>query len=275
AVGFLVVGANAFGSTTCSSYTSAYLGLFAIGWAASGTCITLPNATATATYTGTPASGLRSDGIPTSFTYNKTLGTSSNFVPYGWFAKGTTNTAFLKAGANPVGAFKSSGGRDAAIAADPALLAAILPNANNWGTGQAGTSVAYNVMNFLCYFSTSSVTGRALSDFSVAQATIVGVNHAKLSTVYVGVRDNGPITGLVTVTLFVNGSVALYQGIVVATSVTVNANGAIAWISLTWVAPANGPFSLSVVLNAPYVVNFNQQDNQMPLNPLNQPTTFA
>ncbi len=275
-VGFLVVGSNGFGATTCSSYNSAYFALFGIKWVSGSTCMTLPNATATATYTGTPASGLRSDGIPTSMTFNKTLGTSSNFVPYNYYTQGPTpNAAFLKAGANAVGAFKTSSGRDAAIAADPALLAAILPNANNWGTGQAGTSILYNTLNFLCYLSTSTATGRALSDFGVAQASIVGQSHLKLSSIYVGVRDNGPVTGLVTLTLYINGSVALYQGVAVSASVTVGLNGGIAWVSLVWIAPGGGPFTLSVVLNAPYVVNFNQQDNQLPLNPLNQPITFV
>ena len=273
-VSFLTVGANAWGSTTCTSFSTAYYALFGVTGGASGSCNTLPNATGTVTYAGTAGVGLLASGIPTSMTLNKTLGASSNFVPYDYF-KGTTNTAFLSVSAHAVGAYKSSSGHDATIAADPALIAGILPNGNNWGTGQAGSSVLYNVMNFLCYLSTSSQTGRALSDFGIAQASIVGQSHSKLTTLYAGVRDNGPITGLVTATLYVNGSIGLYEGIAVSASATVTSAGGIAWITLTWVAPATGPFTLSLVVNAPYVINFDEQDNQMPLNPLNQPITFT
>jgi len=273
-VAFLTVGANAWGATTCASFSLAYWALFGVTGGSSGNCNTLPNATGVATYVGAPGSGLRSDGIPASMTFNKTLGASSNFVPYNYF-KGTTNAAFLKVGANPVGAFKTASGRDATIGADPALLAAVLPNSNNWGTGQAGSSVLYNVVNFLCYLSTASQTGRALSDFGIAQTTLVGQSHTRLSTLYVGVRDNGPVSGLVTATLYVNGSVALFGGIAVSASVTLSSATDISWITLTWVAPANGPFTLSVVINVPYVLNFDQQDNQMPLNPLNLSVTFT
>jgi len=275
AVAFLTVGANAWGSTTCSSFSLAYYAAFGVTGGSSGTCMTLPNATGAATWTGTPASGLLSAGIPASMTFNKTLGTSSNFVPYDYFTKGTVNTAFLKVSGNAVGAFKTSSGRDATIAADPALLAAVLPNSNNWGTGQAGASVLYNVVNFVCGLSSSTQTGRALSDFGVAQATLLGQSHSKLTTIYVGVRDNGPVTGLVTAELFVNGSIALYGGVGVSQSVTVSGGGGIAWVALTWVAPTGGPVTLSVVVTAPYVTNFDQLDNQMPLSPINQPIIFT
>jgi Archaeal Type IV pilin, N-terminal len=273
-VAFLAVGANAWGSTTCSSFSLAYYALFGVTGGSSGTCNALPNATGAATYTATAGVGLLANGIPASMNINKTLGASSNFVPYDSF-KGSTNTAFLKVAGNAVGTYKSSSGRDATIGADPALIAGVLPNANDWGTGQAGASILYNVVNFLCYLSTATQTGRALSDFGVAQATLVGQSHARISTIYVGVRDNGPITGLVTATLYVNGTIALYGGIAVSASVTVTNSGGINWITLTWIAPGSGPYTLSAVVNAPYVLNFDEQDNQMPLNPIGQPTTFS
>jgi len=273
-VSFLVVGANAFGSPACGSYTSAYLGLFGVKWLSGGTCVTLPNATATLTYTSAPALGLRADGIPSSMTANKTLGSSSSFVPYTYFQQGTLGTAFLKAGANVVASIPASGTRGAGIAMDPALLAGILPNGNNWGTGEAGSSVIYNVMNYLCGLATSTSTGRALTDFGIGQATVLGVNHAKLTVVYVALRANGPVSGVVTATLYVNGSTALYQGTIVAQSVTVAGLGTYQFVTLTWVAPANGPFTLSVVLTTTagdlYLPN-----NQLPLTVLNQATTFA
>ena len=273
AVSFLVLGANAFGATACSSYSAAYLTLFAIKGTV-GTCLTLPNATAAATYTGTPASGLRSDGIPASFQFNKTLGSSSSFVPYDYFSQGTTNPAFLKAGANAVGSFKSSGYHQAAIAADPALLAT-LPNGNTWGTGAAGSSVLYNVMGFLFGFSTSTTSGRALSDFAIAQTSVVGQSHSKVTTVYVALRDNGPTAALITGTLYVNGSAAIYQGLLVSASVTVPAVGGVAWLTLSWLAPATGPFTLSVVLVSPAVQDLYAANDQMPISVLNQPTTFV
>ncbi|HEY6237914.1 MAG TPA: hypothetical protein VIZ68_01855, partial [Thermoplasmata archaeon] len=273
-VSFFVVGANAFGSTACGSYTSAYLGLFGAKWVSGGTCITAPNATATLAYTSAPGVGLRADGIPSSMTANKTLGSSSSFVPYTSFTQGTLGTGFLKAGAAVVASIPASGTRGAGMAVDPAMLAGILPNGNNWGTGEAGSSVVYNVMNYLCGLSTSTVTGRALTDFAVGQATVLGVNHAKLTTVYVALRSNGPVSGVVTATLYVNGSTALYQGTIVAQSVTVAGLGTFQFVTLTWVAPANGPFTLSVVLTTTagdlYLPN-----NQLPLTVLNQATTFA
>jgi hypothetical protein len=135
--------------------------------------------------------------------------------------------------------------------------------------------VLYNVLGFLCYLSTSSASGRALSDFGVAQVSLVGQSHTKLTTIYVGVRDNGPITGLVSATLTVNGSIALYQGVGVVGTITVTSSGGIAWLTLTWQAPAGGPFTLNVIVSSPYVVSFNGLDDQMPLSPLNLPTTFS
>jgi hypothetical protein len=274
-VGVMVVGANAFGSTTCTSYTSAYFSLFGITWAASGTCMSLPNATSTATWTGSPGSGVRSDGIPASMTFNKTLGSSSAFVPYDTFSLGTTNTAFLKAGGNPVGAFKGTGYRGVAIASDPALLAGQLPNANNWGTGAAGTSVLYNTMNFLMRLATSSASGRALNDFAVSQVSVVGLSHTKATVAYVGLRANGPVSGLVAATLYVNGSVATYQGVIVSVSSTVNGVGGLVWFTLTWIAPSNGPFTLSVAIVSLSPGDLYSLNDQMSISPLNQATTFT
>jgi hypothetical protein len=273
-VNFLVVGANAFGATTCSSYSTAYMSLLGVTGASSGTCSTLPNATGTLSYTSAPASGLRGDGIPGSMTINKTLGSSSSFVPYDWFTLGTTNT-FLKVGSNPVGAWRSSGTtRGAAIAADPALVAATLPNGNNWGTGEGGASILFNVMNFLCRLSTATTTGHALTDFAIGQATLVGVSHAKLSQVYVALRANGPVGATVTATLYVSGSAALYAGTFVAATVTLSPNGAYQYVTLTWIAPSNGSFSLSVVLSS-LTPDLYPVNNQLPLSVLNQATAFA
>lgn len=269
---FLLVGAYSFGVTTCTSYSSAYFGLVGATWASSGTCITVPNATVSPTYSANSAIGLRADGIPASLTINQTLGASSKFVPYDWFTKGVTGTAFLKSGTNVIGVVKSGG--SAALLADPAMFTTPLPNGNAWGTGSAGSALVYNLMGFLTGVASSSGPGRSLSDYGLSQVQMLGLSHSKVTTFYVGVRENGASPTTVKVVLLVNGTVALYNGIVVFGSASLASAGATAWITLTWQAPANGPFSLAVAFSG-VAGDLYPLNDQMPVSILNQATSFT
>ena len=269
---FLLVGSFAFGVAACNSYTSAYFALVGAGYLAGSTCMTIPNATAAVTYSASTGVGFRGDGVPAAMTINATLGTSNKFIPYDYFSRAVTGTSFLKAGANVVGVFAS--GKSIALAADPALLTTTLPNANSWGTGQAGAAVVYNLVGYLAGLSSSTSSGRALTDYGIAQATILGLSHTRTTTFYVGVRENGPTGSAVTATLLVNGSIALYNGVAVYGTVTVSGAGGLNWITLVWVAPANGPFTLTIALTTG-VGDLYRLNDQMPLSPLNQATSFT
>lgn len=272
---FWIVGSNAFGTAACSSYNSAFFGLVGASYSGGGTCMVLPNATGAATYTATLASGVRADGVPASITINKTLAGVSTNVPYDYFNLGTTNTAYLAVNSHPVGTWKSGSVRGAALASEPALLAAQLPNANNWGTGVAGTAVVYNIVDWLSGLSNATATGRALNDFGVPQATLLGQSHSFVSTIYAGLRDNGPVGAVVTATLFVNGSLALFGGAPVAVSATVGAGGGFVFITLNWQAPSSGPFTLVVTITVSGPTDQDPLDSQGGFGVLNQAITFS
>jgi hypothetical protein len=273
-VSFWVVGANGFSSTSCGSYTGAYMALFGIS-TGGGTCITVVGSSSSATYTSTPSVGLRSDGVG-SLTINQTQGGSSAFTPYTWFKKGVTNTAWLQDGSShPVGSYAVSAGHgQAALATDPALLTVALPNGNSWGSGPAGTQVVYNVVNFLCGLSTSSGTGRALPDFGVSGTVVLGLSHSGTTTIYVGVRSNGPTSGVVTALLYINGSLALFNGQPVSGLVSVGANGANGFITLTWEAPGAATYTLSVVIQSS-TGDLYPANNQLPTSVVNRGTVFT
>ena len=273
---FWVVGSNGFGLTTCGSYTAAYFAEFGIKWTSGATCTTVPNATAAATWAASTGVGLRSDGIPASMTINGSLAGATRHIPYAYFTIGTTNTAFLTAATKPVGSYglTSSKVSGVALATDPALLAGQLPNGNNWGNGAAGTALIYNVMDALCGFATASQTGRALSDFGVAQATLLGQSHSFTSTIYVGLRSNGPVGAPVTATLFVNGTPASYNGAPVTATVSIGAGGQAVFVTLFWIAPGGGSFSLSVAISVSGSDLFSPND-QIGFSILNQPVTFT
>lgn len=272
---FLLVGSHAFGLTTCSSYSSAYFALVGARWSNSGTCVTIPNASASVTYTASAGIGLLANGVPSPLTINGTLGSSNKFTPYDYFSLGVAAgaTTWLKAGSNVIGT--TATGRGIALATDPALLTSSLPNGNAWGTGQAGTAVVYDLVNYLTGLSTASATGRALPDYAVAQTTILGLSHTRVTTFYVGVRANGPSASALTVTLLVNGSLALYNGIAVTGSVSVAGAGGVSWTTLVWVAPANGPFTLSILITSSSVTDLYSLNDQMPLSILNQATSYT
>lgn len=163
-----------------------------------------------------------------------------------------------------------------AIAGDPALMTTTLPApaSATWGTGQAGSDVMYNVMDFVTGLASSSATGRALTDFGVDQATIVGQSHAHFSVLYVGVRENGPTAGLITVSLLVNGTIALLNGQVVTTTLSISGAGTNTFVVLQWLAPSTGPYTLSVVVSSTPTGLYGSDDS-IGLNVLNQATTFT
>lgn len=271
---FWVVGSNAFGATACNSYASGFFSLVGAKFTSGSTCVTLPNATGSATYTASAASGVRSDGVPGSITINRTIAGISNEVPYDYFTIGATNTAYLSVSSHAVGTWASGTVKGAALATEPALLAALLPNSNNWGTGVGGAAVTFNIVDWLCGLTNSTSDGRALADYAVGQAMVVGVNHASLSTFYAGIRANGPLGGVVSATLYVNGAPALYGGSPVTVQGNVAGVGGFVFLTLTWEAPSAGSYTLSIVVTSAGS-DFNSGNNQVGLSIINQPTTFA
>ncbi|MCI4350946.1 MAG: type IV pilin [Thermoplasmata archaeon] len=272
---FIIVGAALFAATSCASYGATFLTNFGIK--GPGTCTTIVAAATTAlTYTAAAASGLRSDGVP-SLTLNKTISGSNSFVPYSWFNHGTTNPAWLKDGSgHAIGSWTITGGnRFLAVATDPALLTTPLtPSANVWGTGAAGASVVYNLVGFGTGIASSSTANRGLFDFGVAGAVLVGQHPASLTTVYAALRQNGASGATVTATLYVNGAVAVYQGLIVTASATLVSAGDWTYVSLLWQAPAAGTYTLSVVLTIAGV-DLYPINNQLPVSLTNLGTTFT
>lgn len=274
-----VVGSNAFAATACTSYTSAFFAKIGATWASSGTCGTVANTTASAvTYTAASASGLRSDGIPSTVGINRTLAGVSTYVPYNYLPKGAVASgggAYAKVGSSVIGTYATGSARGASLDSEPALLTATLPSGSAWGTGVAGASYTYNLIGFLGGFASSSSSGRALTDFGLAQATLVGVNHASQSSVYVGVKADGPLAGTVTVTLLVNGATALLGGAPVVATATVTGSGGYVFVTLVWQAPAAGSYSLSVSLSVAGPLDLNAANGQLGISILNQATTFS
>jgi hypothetical protein len=130
------------------------------------------------------------------------------------------------------------------------------------------------VMGYVTGLASSTATGRALTDFGVDQALIVGQSHVHYSTIYVGIRENGPASGLVTVTLLVNGTFALLNGQVVSTTLAISGAGTNTYVVLQWVAPSTGPYTLSVTETSVPSGLFGNDDS-MPFNVLNQATVFT
>jgi hypothetical protein len=275
---FWIVGATAFSATACNSYTSAFYALFNLKFTAGSTCVTLGAAASTASWVSTVASGFRSDGganWASTLSINQTLGTSSSYRPYNYFALGvnTASAAFLKnSGGKTVGAWKTTGAlRDVAMATDPALLVDNLPTAQAWGAGDPGTAATYNIINYMAGFATSTSPGRALLDFGLGGVTVVGVNHASPSTIYASVRANGAVGGVVTVQLLVNGSFAYYGGVPVASTVALVGGGTTQWLTLVWQAPTAASYTFSLIL-IPQSGDLYNPNNSLPVLVTNQPT---
>lgn len=272
----LLVGADAWKSTTCSSYSST---LFSdLGATDSGaTCTgTVTSATSAATYTAFSSAGLLADGVG-ALTVNKTLAASSAFTPIATFTNGGTDN-YLTVGGATVGtiAHVSGRGRGAVLGTDPALLVTSLaaPASSTWQINAGGAQLLYNVVNYLAGFSTSSGPGRAFSDFAVAGAQVYGTSASHVSTVYVSLRANGAVGGLVSVSLTVNGTIALYGGAPVTATAYVSPNGQNVTVELVWEAQTPGPYTLGVVATG-LTGNLYASQSQLPLSILNQPNVFT
>ncbi len=274
-VSFWIVGARAFGVSGCAYSQGTYLPLFGIR--SSGSSCTTPTAFANqvSSLTWVTSSTLRADGISGSFPLNGNLSGATTFQTYSALALGS-GTVYLRTGGTNIGIYAASGStRQAALGADPALLGTA-PTGTSLGngTGAQGTRVAYNVLNFLCEFSTASSPGRAGTDFGVAEALQIGVKHSLPSTFYANVRSNGAIGGVVTATLFVNGAPALFQGQVVAVTTVLSGDGANLFLVLTWQAPSAGSFTLSVALSTSPIDLFTL-NNVYSVSIINQPIKFT
>ena len=258
-VHFWIVGARAFLATACASYSSAFMAVFGIGYNSGSTCVTRATGTTTSvTFNSANVANLRSDGPVGSLTLNKTIvslpasptAAITAFQPYDTFTRGLTATgnAWLSAGSSVIGTLVTGASAQAALATDPALLTSPIPDgsAHAWGTGTAGTAVVYDLMNYLCGFSTSSSSGRGLPDFGIAGAVGVGFSHSLTTHLYVAVRANGPSAGTLLVSLLVNGAPATYRGYAVSALVAIaSGNGNATYAALSWVAPAAGSYTLS------------------------------
>ncbi|MCI4337632.1 MAG: hypothetical protein L3K17_10720, partial [Thermoplasmata archaeon] len=271
-----LVGADAFIATPCNSYSSSYYAVFGIKWTAGSTCNTLVTSATAATWVPSAANGVRSDGIG-SLTINKTLQGSAAFEPYAYFALGVSGggSSFLTTGAHVVGVWRTSGAlRFAAIATDPALIADVLPNGNSWISGGAGTAITYNMANYLAGFASATSPGRALQDYGIGGISVWGTSHTAKTTVYVPLRTNGPSAGILTATLYINGSVALFNGVPVSATLVVGGNGAMSYATLVWQAPGAASYTFSVVLTESTADLFSP-NNQIPATILNQPIVIA
>jgi hypothetical protein len=273
---FFIVGASFFTATACGSYGATLLTDFGIK-GTSGTCFgTSASATTAATYTSNSAAGFRRDGIG-ALTINKTLNGVSTTVPYAIFSQGATNQWFSTA-SGTVGSWAkvANVGRGVALGTDPARLMTTLPApiSTAWGIGAGGTSVAYNVLNFLSGLSSASSPGRAFPDFAISGATLIGISAAHLTQVYVTLRANGPVGGLVTASLAVNGTIALYEGLPVSATVALLPNGQNVTVVLTWESSTSGPYTIGII-----AVSFDgslfASMGQLPINILNEPTVFV
>ncbi|MCI4368750.1 MAG: hypothetical protein L3K09_04225, partial [Thermoplasmata archaeon] len=278
-VNFFLTGAMLFSSTGCASYSNAFLTLFGIGWTNAGgaLCTTLRNAAAAASYNAQTAAGLLGQGIGT-LEINQTLMATNTFSPYYTFNRALTNPAWMTAGGQNLGSYATPGTtKEVALATDPALLTSnIYYNGGNqtWGAGAPGTAVVYNVLNFLCGFSSSTSPGRATSDFAASGAVVVGIKNTQLTYVYVGARANGGQGGVVTAWLYVNGQPAIYQGQPVSATITLGANGASQWGILTWLAPAAATYTLFVTITTT-VTDLFAPNNQLPTSIINTGFVFT
>ena len=274
---FLLVGADLWKGTTCATYSASFLADF--GVTSSGATCTATTTTAggvAATYTSVPAKGFRADGIG-ALSVNKTLAGSSGFVPIAYFTNGGSNT-FLATGGHTVGTFTKVSGlaKGVVLGTDPALLMTTLgaPASSAWGVNAGGTSVIYNALDYLSGFSSSTTPGRAFADYAISGAQIYGTSSSHLSSVYVTVRGNGATGGLISVSLTVTGTIALFGGAPVTATVYALPNGQNTTIVLTWESPTPGPYTLGVVATAVSGGLFGSQA-QVPMTILNQPTVFA
>ncbi|MCI4367086.1 MAG: hypothetical protein L3K08_04995, partial [Thermoplasmata archaeon] len=273
---FLLVGSAEFASTGCASYSATFRSDFGIT-GSSGTCIaTSASATTAVTYTANAGQGLRRDGIG-ALTLNKTLAGSAGFLPYAYFSQGATN-GFLSSASGVIGSFIHAvgKGRGIVIGTDPALLMTTLPAPASaaWGNGAGGTALVYNTMNYLSRFSTASSPGRAVGDYAIAGATLTGLSAGHLSYIYVTIRSNGPVGGLVIVSLTTNGTQALFGGAPVSSTVALLTNGQNVTAVLTWEAPVSGSYSLAVTAVS-FQSNLFGSLTQLPLNVLNKPIVYV
>ena len=286
---FWVVGARAFLATACSSYSAAFLNLFGVAWTNGGTCMTRStSATTSVAFDSANTAGLRNDGPTGTLTLNKTIvslpanptAAVSSFQPYDTFTGGLTASgkAWLQAGSAYIGSLVSGANPQAALATDPALLTSPIPDgsSHSWGTGQAGTAVVYDLMNYLCGFSTASSAGRGLVDFGIAGAVGTSFSHSLTTHLYVAVRANGPVGGTVLVSLLVNGAPATFQGNPVSALVSITGgSGNVTYAVLSWVAPAAGTYTLSFTISSRSAADLYPLDDMQAMYLLGQGISFA
>jgi len=274
---FWLVGSNAFTATACTSYSAAFQTQF--GLATSGTCTASHSATTTLTYTASATSpAIRSNGMPSPLSLNQTFQGSATFQPYYSLTTQASGKVWLAdSGATKIGVYTNTttDHQQVILATDPALFSSKTPDGNTYGTATgADSSVVYNVGNFLCGLSTPANPGRGLPDFGLSGTVLKGLKHGLQTQLYVAVRSNGPASGAVYATLYVNGSPAYFQGSLVTGLAFVPNFGNWTWIAMNWSAPGAGTYTLSIVLTTENTDMF-AQNNVQPLNYYNRPTTFT
>ncbi|MCI4345694.1 MAG: type IV pilin N-terminal domain-containing protein [Thermoplasmata archaeon] len=257
------------------------------GWATFATDFGLKNAACTGavhvlpgspTDTYTAGGTLLANGVASPYTVASTVSGSANFNAYGSLTA-TVNTAgvYSKLNGADNGFFRTSTThRTAILSIDPMMLVHTTTGLAS-GTGAGAAEVVYNVVDYLAGISQATTEGRAAVDFAVSEVAVVGTVHTAQTTVFAGIRSNGPSAAVVTVQLYVNGAPALYNGvpvtaIVIVTS-TATGGGWSNFVSLIWQAPAAGGYTISVVVVGPGdLVAYN---NGLPASLLNLPTTFT
>lgn len=252
----LVFGADLWSTSAGGCPSAAFLSAFGLVGSASACAasLALPAANA-AVFTANAGVGLLGAGVPATWSVNKTIAGNATFQAMslaGALQSGFTATTFLTVSTKQVGEFvKGAGGIVKAIVGlDPSMLAQTLPapGSQTFGTGAAGTELVYNLVDFVTGITPNGATNsnRQGTDFAVSEMQLLGLKHTAPTSVLAGVRSNGLVGGVVTVTLLVNGTPALYGGQVVSQVLYVNGGGAAVFVSLSWQASGGGPYALAV-----------------------------
>lgn len=204
-------------------------------------------------YTAAPSVGLEGLGLSTAtYTVNSTIAGAAPHVADTIAAATNASThSIFTIGGTVAGAYASPGhgARTVLLGFDPAMLVQPLPlpsGSEPWGTGAAAAELIYNLTGYLGGISApgQSSSGRAGVAYAVSEVAVEGQSHTSPSTVEVAVRSNGLTSGVVTVTLLVNGVPALYVGNVVSTALSLPGDGSSTFVTFTWQAPSAGSYQI-------------------------------
>jgi Archaeal Type IV pilin, N-terminal len=251
------VGANGWTTSGCPpTYFLTAVGLTKPAAGGCGATVTVTSPVPLTMTASGAANHLLAAGVP-ALDLNGTVAGNSTFdafsITNALTAAPATTFLTVTSSGQAVGTIYSHGAlpyRAAVTSADPSML--VTPVAGHtWGTGGAGTSVVFNVVNSLCGLSNATSSARQGTDFAVSEVVVIGHVHTAVTTIAAVIEENGIVPNWATVTLILNGtSPALYGGSVVSTTTVLlggaGVGGGTQIVSLTWQASGGGPYYLSV-----------------------------